>query len=175
MLSSTKSEVQVREEQQSTQISEDDLIALIKTVQEEFLKIKELTDLEKTYTSDAISALRQFIGSLGKSYHLDPTLLSKVDRNVADIVLTAQGSICLVYNNGRMVTRSIENLSSESLVRVLVQILPEIKISLVEKRQKLLSRASVLERASAELKKIASESNPQRTLAEPESSEKRSQ
>jgi hypothetical protein len=158
LLSSTKSETRVREEVPITQVNEQDLVSLVRTVQDESVRIKELSDLERTYMADTIGVLRQFIASIGKSYHLDPTLLSRVDRNIADIVLTAQGSICLIYNNNRVVTRSLENLSSESLIRVLNQILPEIKISLVEKRQKLLSRAGLLEKVSIELKKIASDS-----------------
>ncbi len=176
MLRSTKSEVQVGEESQPvSQINEEDLVVLVKTVEEESLRIKELSDLERTYKTDAIGILRQFIGSLGKSYHLDPSLLSKVDHNVADIVLTAQGSVCLIYNNDRMVTRSLENLSSESLIRVLAQILPEIKISLVERRQKLLNRATLLEKVSTELKKIANESVRQKTQEEQENLEKSSE
>jgi hypothetical protein len=59
-----------------------------------------------------------------------------------------------MYNNGSIITRSLENLSSESLMRVLTQILPEVKISLEEKRQKLSLRTSFLEQVSGEIKEM---------------------
>ena len=155
-MSSSEPETEKSEAQRADQLRDGDVIGLIRSVQEESLKIKELSEMEKVYTTDTISVLRQFIEPLGKSYHLDPTLLSKVDPNIVDIVLTPQGSICLIYNNGSIVTRSLENLSSESLVRVLTQILPEIRLFLAERRQKLSIRTGVLEKVADEFKRVPS-------------------
>jgi hypothetical protein len=143
----TESEVQTE-----SQLKDPEVIALFKSVRESAVRVRELMDMEKAFTSDVINVLREFIEPLGRSYHLDPSLLSKIDPNVVDIVLTPQGSICLIYGNGSMITRSLENLSSESLMRVLTQILPEVKISLEERRQKLSLRTSFLEQVSGEIK-----------------------
>ncbi len=164
VVSTTQSETQVREEQQmESQLKDPEVVTLLKSVRETAVQLKELMDMEKAYTADAIAVLKEFIEPLGKSYHLDPTLLSKVDHNIIDVVLTPQGSICLIYNNGSIVTRSLENLSSESLMRVLTQILPEIKISLEEKRQRLSVRTSFLEKVSEEIKNMPNISPKQRS------------
>lgn len=169
----SRSEGEVREAKQDNQSKDTDVLSLIRDVREESLKIKELSEMEKVHFSETVAVMRQFIEALGKSYHLDTSLLSKVDRNISDVVLTPQALICLVYNDGSIVTRSLENLSAESLVRVLAQILPEIKIFLEDNRHKLSVRAGIIEKVAEEMKGIPSISfQKQRPRIEPDSESK---
>ena len=133
---------------------------MARELQEESTLIAQLWEMEKMRSAEVFASLRRILEANGKSFHLNPDLLKRVDKNVTDVVLTPQGMICLIFNNGQIVTRPLENLSTESLVRVMGQVLPEMKTILAERRRKLSARAGILERMADELKGISDSAFP---------------
>jgi hypothetical protein len=87
---------------------------------------------------------------------LDPSLFPRLGHGVKDVILTPQGVFFLAYNNGLTIARTVDDLSPESLIRVLERILPDVKAFLTDRRQKLSARAQMLEKVAGELKRVPS-------------------
>ena len=69
-------------------------------------------------------------------------------------MLTPQGVVCVFSHSGSVVSRNLEALQSEVLLRILMEVIPEVKVLLNERRQKLNGRVMSLERLSKELRKV---------------------
>ena len=141
-------------QKESATAPEDSVINLIKGLRAESLQISDLKELERAHAANVISALRKLIEPLGKSYQIAPTSLKRIDKNASGIVLTPQGTLCLAYGSGLIITKSLDNLSSESLVRVLDQVLPEIQKHLAEQRRMIAMRTVLLQRVADELASV---------------------
>jgi|GEM_PF-3198256 hypothetical protein len=132
----------------------DNLPGLVRALQQEILDVMELSETEKAYAAQIKETLKRVISSLGRSFRLDPSLFRKLPRNVTDVVLSPQGIFCLTYNDNSISTRSLENLSTESLLMVLERLLPEIEQEITDRHRKLIIRVAVLERISNEIKNV---------------------
>src|SRR5712692_11485599 len=98
--------------QDDIETSDLSVLAIARELQEESTLISQLWEMEKAHSAEVFASLRRLLESNGKSFHLNPELLSRVEKNVTDVVLTPQGSICLIYGNGQFVIRPLENLST---------------------------------------------------------------
>jgi hypothetical protein len=133
----------------------DSEIALsIKSLAEESLQISELSEMEKTYSTEVIGQLKQLIEPLNNTFHIKPTSLSKSDSSIQDVVLTPQGIVCVMHSHGTINSRPLETFSTEILLRILSEVIPEAKRILVEKRQKITGRVGSLEKIAREFRKL---------------------
>jgi len=126
----------------------------IKSLQEETQQIFELIEMERTYGAEVSNQLKQIIMPLNLSYHIKPESISKTDSSISDVVLTPQGMVCVFNNAGSMISRPLESFQSDVLIRILLEVIPEIKVMLNEKRQKMSGRVMTLERVAKELRKV---------------------
>lgn len=140
--------------QQQGAKSELDINFAIKSLQEETQQIFELIEMERTYGSEVSNQLKQIIMPLNLSYHIKPESISKTDSSISDVVLTPQGMVCVFNNAGSMISRPLESFQSDVLIRILLEVIPEIKVMLNEKRQKMSGRVMTLERVAKELRKV---------------------
>ena len=127
----------------------------IKSLQEESLQISELVEMEKTYSVEVISQLKQLIEPLNVAFHVKPSSVSKSDSTIGDVVLTPQGIVCIIHTGGTINSRSLESLPSEILMRILIEVVPQVKQLLSEKRQKISGRVGTLEKIAREFRKVA--------------------
>ncbi len=134
--------------------SESDINFAIKSLQEETQQIFELIEMERTYGAEVSNQLKAIIMPLNLSYHIKPESISKTDSSISDVVLTPQGMICVFNNAGSMISRPLESFQSDVLIRILLEVIPEIKVMLNEKRQKMSGRVMTLERVAKELRKV---------------------
>ncbi|MDG6922426.1 MAG: hypothetical protein JRN67_03935, partial [Nitrososphaerota archaeon] len=67
---------------------------------------------------------------------------------------TPQGIVCVFYASGNVISRPLESITSEVLIRILSEVIPEAKILMNEKRQKLSGRVMMLEKLSKEMRKV---------------------
>ncbi|HXQ91399.1 MAG TPA: hypothetical protein VN739_00225 [Nitrososphaerales archaeon] len=134
--------------------SDLDINFAIKSLQEETQQIFELIEMERTYGAEVSNQLKQIINPLNLSYHIKPESISKTDSSISDVVLTPQGMICVFNNAGSMISRPLESFQSDVLIRILLEVIPEIKVMLNEKRQKMSGRVMTLERVAKELRKV---------------------
>ena len=137
-------------------IESNEILTQISDLQGESESIKDILDMEKSYAAEVATIMKQFLEQIGRSYVLDPSLFPRLGHGVKDVILTPQGVFFLSYNNGLTVARTVDDLSPESLIRVLERILPDVKGFLTERRQKLSARAQMLEKVAGELKRVPS-------------------
>lgn len=136
-------------------MKESDITPAIKQLQEESLQVSELSEMEKSYGVEVISYVKQLIEPVGVSFRVNPASISKSDSSLADVVLTPQGMVCLTYNSGLVSSRSLESLQTETLVKILLEVLPQLSVIFAEKREKLSGRVGMLEKMVREFRKIA--------------------
>jgi len=152
---SQPAQVQIIHKNQPSQGRTDlDINMAIKSLQEETQQIFELIEMERTYGAEVSNQLKQIIMPLNLSYHIKPESISKTDSSISDVVLTPQGMVCVFNNAGSMISRPLESFQSDVLIRILLEVIPEIKVMLNEKRQKMSGRVMTLERVAKELRKV---------------------
>lgn len=143
-------------EKESGLIESAEILSQITDLQGESESIKDILDMEKSYAAEVAGIMKQFLDQIGRSYVLDPSLFPRLGHGVKDVILTPQGVFFLSYNNGLTIARTVDDLSPDSLIRVLERILPDVKSVLTERRQKLSARAQMLEKVAGELKRVPS-------------------
>ncbi|HKW05515.1 MAG TPA: hypothetical protein VJN71_09480 [Nitrososphaerales archaeon] len=147
----------------------EDILSAITMLKEESAQIGELSELERQYATETINYIKKLIEPLNTSFHIDPHTVMKGDGSITDIVLTPQGTICLVKKEN-VVSKPLESLQTETLVNIIQQVLPEIKDHVASKREKMTSRVNMLERVAKELKKVGPVGPKQKaTIAQPSS------
>lgn len=147
----------------------EEILSAITMLKEESAQIGELSELERQYATETINYIKKLIEPLNTSFHIDPHTVMKGDGSITDIVLTPQGTICLVKKEN-VVSKPLESLQTETLVNIIQQVLPEIKDHVASKREKMTSRVNMLERVAKELKKVGPVGPKQKaTIAQPSS------
>ncbi|HXQ92208.1 MAG TPA: hypothetical protein VN739_04320 [Nitrososphaerales archaeon] len=143
-------------EKESVLGESSEIISQIQDLQGESESIKDILDMEKSYAAEVATIMKQFLDQIGRSYVLDPSLFPRLGHGVKEVILTPQGVFFLSYNNGLNIARTVDDLSPDSLIKVLERILPDVKAFLTERRQKLSARATMLEKVAGELKRVPS-------------------
>lgn len=139
-------------------INETEVANSIRSLQEESQQISELVEMERSYATEVSVQLKQIIMPLNASYHIKPESISKSDSSISDVVLTPQGLVCVFYNSGNVVSRPLESITSEVLIRILGEVIPDARALMNEKRQKLSGRVMMLEKLSKEMRKVPTSS-----------------
>ena len=135
-------------------LSETEITNSIKSLQEESQQISELVEMERSYSAEVTIQLKQIIMPLNASYHIKPDSVSRSDSSISDVILTPQGVVCVFYSSGNVVSRPLESITSEVLIKILSEVIPEAKRLTNERRQKLSGRVMTLEKLSKEMRKI---------------------
>lgn len=143
-------------------INEAEVTNSIRSLQEESQQISELVEMERSYATEVAAQLKQIIMPLNASYHIKPESISKSDSSISDVVLTPQGLVCVFYDSGNVISRPLESIASEVLIRVLAEVIPDAKALMNEKRQKLSGRVMTLEKVSKEMRKVPAASGHQK-------------
>ena len=144
-------------------INETEVSNSIRSLQEESQQISELIEMERSFATEVAAQLKQTIIPLNASYHIKPESISKSDSSISDVVLTPQGLVCVFYNSGNVISRPLESITSEVLIRILAEVIPDAKALMNERRQKLSGRVMTLEKLSKEMRKDSTASGRQRT------------
>ena len=144
MSTQTTSQTETVEETEkvSPVVESSEILSSIHELQGESESIKDILDMEKAYALEVATIMKQFLDQIGRSYVLDPSLFPRLGHGVKEVILTPQGVFFLAYNNGLNVARTVDDLTPESLIKVLERILPDVKAFLTERRQKLSARAT---------------------------------
>ena len=126
---------------------EVELPVSIKSIEEEELQLSELNEIEKAQLQEVVSHLRLLLEAIDTPIHIDPSAFS-------EIVLTPAGEVSLTNNGNSIVSMPMEKLPGSALISVLIQVLPEIKRIMVEKKLATADRAQILERSAKEFRKV---------------------
>jgi hypothetical protein len=141
-------------QEMGSQTKDSEIVSTIKSISEESLQISELSEMERTYAAEVTALLKQVIEPLNNTFHIKPTSLSKSDSSIQDVVLTPQGVVCIMHSHGTINSRPLESFSTEILLRIISEVIPEAKKLLVEKRQKITVRVGSLEKIAKEFRKL---------------------
>lgn len=135
---------------------EASILDSIKSLQEASEQISELTEREKNYSAEMTQKLEEMIASFNATYHLDPAAVLKDGSLVSDVIVTPKGEVCLTYNSGRVTSRPLESLTSDVLISILSEVIPDLKVQMNERKEKLQKsgRVVMLEKISEEIKKV---------------------
>lgn len=126
----------------------------IRFLSEELLQISELSEMERGYAGELAAYLKQFLEPMGMPFHIKPSSLLRSDSSLSDVILTPQGTLILMHNNGMVNSKSLDSLQSETLLRILNELIPEMKSVLSERRQKISGRVGMLEKATREFRRV---------------------
>ena len=155
MATEAQLEAEPSKSQFNFQAKEVEISSSIKGLQEESLQIIELVEMERTYSVEVVMLVKQIIEPLNTSFHVKPGAISKSDSTIRDVVLTPQGVVCIIHDSGTINSRNLESLPSEIMVRILSEVIPEVKQVLTEKRQKISARVGMLEKIAREFRKVS--------------------
>ena len=145
----------------------EDILSSISLLKEETAQISELSELERQYATETIAYVKRLIEPLNTSFHIDPRGVMKGDSSVTDIVLTPQGTVCLVKKEN-VVSKPLESLQTETLVNIIQQVIPAVKDHIAAKRQKMTNRVNMLERVTKELRKVGPVNSKQKSVSSPQ-------
>jgi len=129
--------------------------AAINSLEEECGQINELAKLEAYYSREIIDQLKQIMTPGKTSFPINLVAISTSDSSVADAVLTSEGIICLRNGAGKVLLRKpLKEFASETFLKIVEEILPEVKNVVNNAQEKSSERLSTIERISRELRKI---------------------
>lgn len=128
----------------------DDVCLAINSLQEESQQVSELLILEGYYCREVVQELKQIMTPKKSSLHLNPLAISNPAFSSA--VLTSDAIVCLSDERGKvMVRKSLAEFQGETLLKIIDEILPEVKnLAMAQQSEGL----STIKRISRELKKI---------------------
>ncbi len=110
--------------------------------------------MERGYAGELAAYLKQFLEPMGMPFHIKPSSLLRSDSSLSDVILTPQGTLILMHSNGMVNSKSLDSLQSETLLRILNELIPEMKSVLSERRQKISGRVGLLEKATREFRRV---------------------
>jgi hypothetical protein len=150
------------EEQQSSfpDLSPDpeaEISRSLKLIQEESLQISELATIERNYTQELCSMVRNVLEPLHKSIQISPDLLSTekgVKVNAA--VLTAESLVVVTQADGMVSSKPLESYPTDVVIQVVTEAIPRLGDAMQIHRQRLSGRVSLLERLTREFRKLSS-------------------
>src|SRR5579862_8956536 len=100
---------------------EADLPLAIKGLEEEELQIAELTEIEKAQLTDLASSLKALLKSLDTPLHVDSASFSP------EVVVTPEGMARLENEGVLVASIPIESIPSQILIKMLMEMIPDIK------------------------------------------------
>ncbi len=145
------------ENEELLQKSNEERSVLLSSLKEELIQISELSQLEKAKTAEVVSGLRSLIKPFNTTIHMSPVALNIKDDTVSEVVLTAEGIVCLILENGDVMTKRFEQIPSETLLKIIFVLLPQIRSIIAKKKQNAALRASWMQKLALEMKRTTAQ------------------
>ena len=123
-------------------------------LEQELSEVRELARIEKTLTQEVIGALKPLLRQLSTGFEIRASLFPKLEPVVSRMVLMPDGVIILEVAEGKVRTRPLEDLSAESLVKILGEILPSMLKIVSEERSEAFERKDALEVVVSRLRRV---------------------
>lgn len=127
---------------------------LLKVINEETLQLIEFLKEEKNLTHELCTMLRQILKHLNLSFNIPRTAIPLPEKT-KQVVLNEESHLIIVYENGQVDSKFLEEYPPKIIMAVLWEILPELGKSIELYRRKISARVSFFEKIKRELKKIS--------------------
>jgi hypothetical protein len=151
--------VQIKVEAKSgkkPQVSIQDLVDSLKSLQDDIGQISELTSEEELLTAEFFVSLLRLMRPLTPSIQVSTSILSEEMGTVVQASLDETGQLTLLYEDGRM---ELKNLSEQRyrdlLITVIEDVMPKFKQLTGAQKRKVESRIKFLSAITKEMQKIS--------------------
>lgn len=113
----------------------DEDVDSIRALFERSQEVMNHVNMDKMYSAELISKFKKIAPSLGRSYHITPRSIFEDGSQISDIVLTPDAILSFYCNTELVVSKPLESMTSEVLIRMLNEILPTIQSLAIENIQ----------------------------------------
>ena len=145
------------------QITLEELLESMKSLQDDFGQILELSSEEKRIVDVFFDSFLRLMKPLAKTIAVSPTSLPDEIGNVIQANVDAKGNFMLLYPDGQVEIRNLQEKNERDLmICVLKDAMPKFKQLTTDYRQRIESRMNFLSSVTQEMQKI-SNSFPEET------------
>jgi hypothetical protein len=138
------------------QVSLEELVESLKSVQDDVGQICELISEEKRFVATFFESLLKIMKPLAATMPVSPEALPEELGNVVQASMEPAGHLIVLYGDGRM---ELKNLSEEAnrdlMISVIEDVMPKFKQLTTAHRQKIEDRIKFLSAVTKELQKIS--------------------
>ena len=138
------------------QVSIQDLVDSLKSVQDDIGQISELTSEEELLTAEFFASLLRLMRPLATSIQVSTSILPEEMGTVVQASLDETGQLTLLYEEGRM---ELKNLSEQKyrdlMITVIEDVLPKFKQLTGAQKRKVENRIKFLSAVTKEMQKIS--------------------
>lgn len=128
----------------------DDILGLI---EEETMQLSEFVVEEKSLMKESCIFLRKILKKLRISFKIPANVVYLIEKP-KNIFLNDEGHLILVYEDGRVISKPLEEYSPEIIMTVIWEILPELANSIRLYREKISRRVSFFDKVKKEFKNV---------------------
>lgn len=126
---------------------------VLKMIEEETMQLSEFIMEEKNLINESCGLLRNVLKKLKISFKLPPKII-KIPRKPKEVILNEEGHLILVFKNGEVASKLIEEYPPEIVMSVIWELLPGLAKSIKIYREKISGRVSFFEKIKRELKNL---------------------
>jgi hypothetical protein len=139
-----------------TQVTLQEIIESLKSVQDDIGQIAELTSEERSLVTEFISSLLKFMQPLAASILVEPEQVSDYVGDAVQVSLTQTGHLAVLRQDGQL---ELKNLSDEKyrdlLIGVLEDVIPKFKQLTSNQKRKVENRIKFLTSVTKEMQKMS--------------------
>ena len=145
-----------REEQKKPGESMEELLASLKSVQDDIGQICEITSEETALVTAFFESLSKFMEPLASTMPVSIVALGEEGRSAAQATMDANGHLMILYENERMELKNLrEETNRDLMISVAKDVLPKFKQLTTLHRQKIEFRVRFLHSVTRELQRIS--------------------
>lgn len=126
---------------------------VLKMIEEETMQLSEFIMEEKNLTNESCSLLRSVLKKLKISFKLPPKIV-RLPKKPKEVILNDEGHLILVFENGEVMSKLLEEYPPETVMSVIWEVLPGLAKSIKIYREKISGRVSFFEKVKRELKNL---------------------
>jgi hypothetical protein len=139
-----------------SQISPQELVESLKSVQDDIGQIAELTSEEELLVAEFFSLLLKLMAPLASSMPVSTEILPNEMQTAVQANLDAKGQLALLYEDGRMeLTNLSEQRYRDLLIAVIEDVTPKFKELTGTQKRKVENRIKFLSLITKEMQKIS--------------------
>jgi phosphatidylserine/phosphatidylglycerophosphate/cardiolipin synthase-like enzyme len=146
-----------KEEKETKQVlSLEELVAILRTVQDDIGQIYELTSEEGSFVEAFFSSLRTLMNPLTPTLPVSKKILGEKERSAVQANIDPDGHLMVFFRDGRVILKNLkEKANRDLMIRVAKDVLPKFKQLTTTYRQKIEFRINFLSSVTKELQKIS--------------------
>ncbi len=146
-----------KEKKETKQVlSLEELVATLRTVQDDIGQICELTSEEGSFVEAFFTSLSKLMTPLTPTLPVSTMILGEEEKNAVQANIDPDGHLMVFFRDGRVILKNLkEKANRDLMIRVTKDVLPKFKQLTTTYRQKIEYRINFLSSVTRELQKIS--------------------